>query len=332
VDTVIVAVDGRAFGSRRGIARYAREMVRALASSGRGMEIRARAAGRQNDAAIPGVVLTGPRMPSRLVHGTAAVLGRPTVAGAAGGDIAWLPAPAPGAPGRPYVLTVHDLSWIERPGDFTRYERIWHRLMRFESLLRNAGAVVCDTASGAADLGDRFGVEAAVVEPGVSIPGEVEPARRKRPYYLYVGALEPRKGVDVLSEAWRRASPDADLLIVGSGRSRPSEGEVLGPVPDEELHRLYAGAEAVVLPSLLEGYGFPPREAAAHGVPSIVSDLPSLRVPGTLRFHPGDADALAGALRTLPAERTRLVAELQPPRSWATAASELADVFDRVVR
>ena len=90
---------------------------------------------------------------------------------------------------------------------------------------------------------------------------------------------------------------------------------------------LDAGAAARVLPSRLEGYGLPPREAAAHGVPSIVSDLPALRMPGTLRVPPGDAAALAQALTSLPAERARLVAELAPPRSWETAAAELDAVL-----
>jgi len=85
-----------------------------------------------------------------------------------------------------------------------------------------------------------------------------------------------------------------------------------------------------VVPSRLEGYGLPPREAAAHGTPSVVSDLPTLRLPGTLRVPPGDAAALAGALARLPAERDRLVAELPGrahvgPRPGPTLHAVLVD-------
>ena len=49
---------------------------------------------------------------------------------------------------------------------------------------------------------------------------------------------------------------------------------VLGRVSDPELGALYAGALALVMPSLLEGYGLPVREALAHGTPAVISDLP----------------------------------------------------------
>ncbi|HEY6761391.1 MAG TPA: glycosyltransferase, partial [Baekduia sp.] len=140
---------------------------------------------------------------------------------------------------------------------------------------------------------------------------------------------EPRKGLDVLAEGWRRAALDGvELLVAGEGRVAVPGARHLGHVSDAELHGLYAGALAVVLPSYLEGFGLPPREAAAHGTPAIVSDIPTLRLPGTLRFPPGDAGALADALRRLEAERPRLVAELPPPRSWADAARDLRAVLE----
>jgi glycosyltransferase involved in cell wall biosynthesis len=245
--------------------------------------------------------------------------------------VTWLPAPAPVAVAGPFVLTVHDLSWEERPEDFTRYERVWHRLARPRTLARRAAAVICDAPAVAMQLADRWGVEARVVEPGVdrvaaaATDGAVA---RTNPYILYVGALEPRKGLDVLAAAWPRAGLDGiELVIAGEGREAVPGATHLGHVTDAELHALYAGALAVVLPSLLEGYGLPPREAAVYGTPSIVSDLPTLQLPGTLRVPPGDAAALAGALRRLPGERARLVAELPPPRTWTAAATELLAVL-----
>jgi glycosyltransferase involved in cell wall biosynthesis len=244
--------------------------------------------------------------------------------------VTWLPAPAPAAVGGPYVLTVHDLSWEERPEDFTRYERLWHRIARPRAQARAAAAVICDAPATAATLAARWGVDARVVEPGVDHGGDVAPHPGR--YVLYVGALEPRKGLDVLAAAWaqRPLGDGAELLVAGEGRVAVPGARMLGHVSDAELQALYAGALAVVLPSRLEGYGLPPREAAVHGTPSIVSDLPTLRLPGALRVPPGDAGALAAALRALPERRAELVAQLPPPRTWAQAAAELHAVLAEV--
>ena len=304
---MIVAVDGRHAGAQRGIARYTTRMCEALAQRG-GVTIR-------------------PVSRGQIGNAVAALAGWPTLRARTGADVTWLPAPAPAAPGDPYVVTIHDLSWIDRPADFTAYERLWHRLARIERQVRRASAVVCDTPDTAARLADLWGVAPTVIQPGWEMAAADLPEQRERPYFLYVGALEPRKGLDVLERAWADARPDADLLLAGSGRVAVAGAERLGPVSDERLAALYAGALAVVLPSHLEGFGFTPREAAACGTPSIVSDLPSLRIPGALRVPPGDVDAWAEALTVMPSVRDSLIASLPPVRSWAEAAAELEVVL-----
>jgi glycosyltransferase involved in cell wall biosynthesis len=324
---MLVGVDARALAARRGVARYTRRMVEALAALD-GVGVRALVPGRAAVEGVDGVQLTRTRLPSRAVHMAGAVAGHPRVDTLLGDDIdvTWLPAPAPVAVGDPYVLTVHDLSWEDRPEDFTRYERLWHRVARPAALARRAAAVVCDAAAVADEVSARWGVAARVVEPGVDHIRGVRP--RPGRYFLYVGALEPRKGLDVLGDAWSAAALDGfELLVAGEGREAVRGATHLGHVGDIELHALYAGAQAVVLPSFLEGFGLPPREAAAHGTPSIVSDLPTLRLPGTLRVPPGDAAALADALRQLPTQRARLVAELPPHRTWEAAARDLRAVL-----
>ena len=96
-------------------------------------------------------------------------------------------------------------------------------------------------------------------------------------------------------------------------RSRRIPGfHLTGYVPDEDLRRIVAGARALVYPSRREGFGLPPLEALACGVPVVVSDLPVLReVLGEhARFVPvGDAEALAAGLATaLHEERTAAAA------------------------
>jgi glycosyltransferase involved in cell wall biosynthesis len=287
-----VGVDARALLAGRGVARFTRGLLSALAERFDGDEWLAFVPGRAPVEPVhPGVAVVRHRLGGRALFGAAALARRPTLAALAGGaDVVWLPAPAPVAPGAPYVLTVHDRSWERRPHDFSAYERAWHALARPRALARNAAAVTTDTHAVATELLAAWGVRATVVSPGVTaLPAQPHPGR----YLLYVGAREPRKGLDVLADAHARARAqglDAELVVVGDGGRR---------VDDTELAALYAGALAVVQPSYLEGFGLPPLEAGAHGTPAVVSDLPCFAETlgdAALRVAPGDAEALAQAL------------------------------------
>ena len=140
---MLVGVDARALASRRGVARYTRRMAEALAALD-GVAVRALVPGRDAVAPVPGVELRRTALPSRALHLAGAVVGFPRVDTLLGAevDVTWLPAPAPVAVGDPYVLTVHDLSWEDRPEDFTRYERLWHRAARPRRLASRAARVI----------------------------------------------------------------------------------------------------------------------------------------------------------------------------------------------
>jgi glycosyltransferase involved in cell wall biosynthesis len=138
------------------------------------------------------------------------------------------------------------------------------------------------------------------------------PAGGAAPYFLAVGALEPRKAPELLVRAYTAARArglTARLVFAGEGRlagALAADGvTALGRVGDAELDGLYRGAVALVMPSLLEGYGLPVREALARGTPAVVSDLPvfGAELDGALlRVAPGDEAALADALLRLEGE------------------------------
>ena len=304
-------------------------------------------------AALENVRLRRHRVPSRMLFGAAALAGAPRLDRllGAGLDVVWAPAPRPLAltRGMPFLLTVHDLSFEERPGDFTAYERLWHRLTRPRRLAARAARILVDASVVRDTLVARWGVapeRLAVVAPGVDRPaGPPDRAamgalRRRRglarPYVLAVGALEPRKDPQLLVRAHARARRDGlqiDLVFAGAGRlagrlTGPGV-HVLGHVDDAELDALYADAVALAMPSRLEGFGWPPLEAIARGTPAVVADLPvydeTLR-DGALRVPVGDEIALAAALVRVAVDaplRERLVAAGRAaiePLTWARAA------------
>lgn len=368
-----IAVDGRHLADGRGVARYTRETLRALRRLYPGDHWLVHAPGPHRARAQFGAaaLLGRPRL-DRLAIGGRPRRDRPRVgrppSGRRGVDAVWVPAPAPVAvsPGVPLVLTVHDLSWVRRPADFTAYERLWHRLARPERLARRADAIVAVSRATARDvvaawpgLEDRI----AVAHPGVGRPPGASPAPSPdgrspggpratpsapgpggRPYLLAVGALEPRKAPDVLADAHARSGLDVDLVFAGAGRlARRLTGDrvqVLGEVDDAVLERLYAGALAVVHPAHHEGFGLPPLEALARGIPVVVADLPvydETLGPAALRFRPGDADDLAATLRRIvrnDAERARIVELGQRAvarLTWEAAARGVREAIDRAV-
>lgn len=148
------------------------------------------------------------------------------------------------------------------------------------------------------------------------------------PYVLYVGNAYPHKNLELLIEAFQSAhvkKQGYSLVLVGKddffySRISASIGEdsqktifILHNVDDEELEQLYAHAHVYIFPSLYEGFGLPPLEAMAYGVPVAASDHPCLQeVCGTAAYYfdAKDQHALAEALlRVMQDEslRTKLI-------------------------
>ena len=167
-----------------------------------------------------------------------------------------------------------------------------------------------------------------------------------RPFFLFVGTLEPRKNVAALIEAWQatREQTGADLVIAGRNRSdfvpiTPSEGlNFLGEVPDHELPQLYSDALAFVYPTLYEGFGLPVLEAMQCGCPVITSHDPAvMEVSAGAAIHAGTALELADAMRVI-ASNPRLRGDLRNAGlaragafSWKGTARDTRAVYQEVI-
>lgn len=294
-----IAVDGRSLTrERRGVAHYLTSLLDALQAEDPSIEFEVVARSRSDVA-----------------------LRRPFGAGA---HVAWAPSVAPlsVAKGIPLVLTVQDRSFELRPSDFTPYERLWHVATRPQALARQAAIVLTTTEHGRRDLVGAWGLDPAQVRAiplAPAVPVRARAIDRHDPYFLFVGAFEPRKGVDVLAAAARIAG--VRVIAVGSGRLAAPGLETRTGVDDEALSHLYAGALALVAPSRLEGFGLPAVEALAHGTPAIVTDLPEVReaTRGRATYVPvDDAPALARAMQAHLAPRS-----VEPLRlTWQDAARD----------
>lgn len=269
----------------------------------------------------------------------------------------------------PAVVTVHDLSFVHFPETHPagRVRVLDKRLPRS---LAAARAVITDSFAVRDEITAHYGVRAEKVH---AIPLGVSPRFRPRAahelpllrrfelkpgaYLLCVGTLEPRKNLVRTVRAYATL-PDAlrsrfTLVVVGAvgwhessivaelePLARRGEARFLSYVDEESLTQLYAGARAVLYPSLYEGFGLPIAEAMASGAPILTSNvgcLKELAEGAAVLVDPMDVAAIANALRRLledDSEAARLrAAGLERSRhlTWRRCAERTLEVYRQVL-
>jgi glycosyltransferase involved in cell wall biosynthesis len=269
---------------------------------------------------------------------------------------------------RRLVLTVHDLAFRRFPDTAPLATRRW--LARLEESLRRAAQIIVPSEATRVDLLELFRVDSArvtVVHHGVDAAAfhpsssQVEEIRRrfgiKGRYLLFLGGIEPRKNLPRLVRAFAGLRSDINLVVAGSSvpwnpegrtmldsavRALPEEAQrrltFTGYVTDPDRGCLLAGAEALVLPSRYEGFGFPLLEAMAAGTPVVtsnVSSLPEVAGNAALYVDPEDEESIADGLRRIIEDdglRSRLLAagaERVQAFTWETCARATAEVLHR---
>ncbi len=284
----------------------------------------------------------------------------------AGADLIHVPAAMPAySTSLPLVLTIHDAIPWRHPEWFTRANALQQRLLVGRAA-RRADLVLTDSHASKLDIIEFLRVpedRITVIHLGVS--PAFSPALRDThwlaerfgitgPVVLSVGTPEPRKnltGTLSIFERVIRELPEATLLLVGGDGWRLNSldqqiaacsGRVVraGHIDFAELTRTYASADCFLFPSLLEGFGFPPLEAMASGLPVVCSDRPSLpEVVGeaAITAPPNDHETAANAvLKVLTNEtvtgdmRARGLAQ-SAQFSWARTASETVAAYRTVL-
>lgn len=339
-----VRLDGTPLlGRRSGIGRYTEHLVAGLATRD-DVEVGVTAFTLRGAGALPAVVPAGVRtrslpVPARLLRRQWARHEHPAVSVLAGhsdifhGTNFVLPPPGRAAG----VVTVHDLAYLLLPDTVDAIGRELTDLV--PRSLRRARAVLTPTRAMAIAIADAYPVAAdrIVVTPlGVDASWfDAVPASRAalrawglpERYLLFVGTREPRKDLATLLAAHaaaQTADPDTPPLLLigpdgwGADAAPTSDVRNAGYVDQDRLPRIVAAAEAVVVPSLYEGFGLPAIEALATGARTIVSDATALvEVTGGHAdvFAVRDIDALA-ALLVPPAGRAH-GGDRTDRRGWA---------------
>jgi glycosyltransferase involved in cell wall biosynthesis len=172
------------------------------------------------------------------------------------------------------------------------------------------------------------------------------------PYFLYVGNVYPHKNINLLLESFGQVAKDNTISLVFVGKwdyfykSLRDRVKKLGlenktifysNITDEELSSLYQKAQALVLPSLMEGFGLPALEAMANKCLVIVSDIPSFREvcqDAALYFSPHESLDLEKILREVLKKNGKFDTYIQNGLkrvklfSWKKMAQETLEIYE----
>ena len=262
------------------------------------------------------------------------------------------------AAGCPLVVTIHDVTHLKFPP--SRLKLVYARAMMGWSAKR-ARIVLTGTQASREDLMSHLGLDPSRIRltpygvgPAFRPPGDEEVARfRERrgltdPFVLCVASHRPHKNLAGALEGFGRSGlgDETEILIPArdpesSAPLRPllegtEKARLLHGVTDEELPLLYRAARIVLAPSLSEGFGLPPLEAAACGATVLASAIPPhLEVLGdaAVFFDPASADDLASSLTRVwhDSRRREEVAARGPERarefSWTRTAALTAEAY-----
>lgn len=254
--------------------------------------------------------------------------------------------------GCPNIVTIHDLVPLRLPFMTLDNKRYIFRLLK--ALLARADHIVTVSEFSRRDIMALFGVpehritntyQAVTLSPRGLAPSDAEVAEQVAnlfgldpgEYYLFIGALEPKKNVARLIDAYA-ASGSRRALVIAGGDGWQNTGDLarindtrfgfwritdntvsafrqvrrIPYLPAEQLVLLLRGARALLFPSVFEGFGLPVLEAMTVGTPVMTSDgssLPEVAGDAALLIDPTDLGAMARAIRQFDND-TDLLAEL----------------------
>lgn len=234
------------------------------------------------------------------------------------------------------VVTVHDLTHFRLPECHNSIKLKLAKLV-LQNSVRKAGRIIAVSKSTAEDLQEMFpGIENKIhmIYQGVSenfhplSENDISVCKRKTglgKYLLYVGNRKPHKNLSRLLEAYMKIKsqfPDLQLVIVGKkfidndevsraiSKAKARDIIEIENASNKVLLHLYCGAEALVFPSIYEGFGLPPLEAMACGTPVVVSNIssiPEVVNDAGIYFDPYDTEDMAKSIINILSDQNRRI-------------------------
>ena len=232
-------------------------------------------------------------------------------------------------PAKRVVSTFHDLFVMT--GEYSSPEFRARFTQQARLAARNSDRIIAVSRFTANQVSTMLDIDPAqirVAPHGVHLPEQVSTLDEREPLILFVGALQVRKNLARLVEAFEALPANWRLALAGASTGYGAEAilerierspcrgriQVTGYLSPKDLERFYVKASIFAFPSLDEGFGIPVLEAMAHGIPVVTSNrsaLPEVAGDAARLVDPENVDEIAGALCQLvhdPGERSRFAA------------------------
>jgi len=269
--------------------------------------------------------------------------------------------PAQALANRPIVVTLHDLIPIVVTSTMPNPLKRQIYTAKNRRALHVASQVIAPSQATATDIGKYFPRSDAPVSviPEAADDFGTHPLavpNSNSPYLLSMGNTRPHKNLEVLLEMMEKVQvdyPELQLLLVGKRddrwlhRQQEKYSKAMkcvhftGFLSDEELRGYYAHSQAFLCSSYYEGFGLPPLEAAAFGVPVVIAraaSLPEVMEDASLTVDPHDSDAWFSAVKCILDDKKYAQTLAEKARvqslkfSWSQVADSTVDLYRKMLQ
>jgi glycosyltransferase involved in cell wall biosynthesis len=218
----------------------------------------------------------------------------------------------------PFIFTIHDLIHLQVPGKFNLKNTLYYELLiKYSAKKAYKIVTVSEYSKQCIAKWANIPEEKIIVAGnGISACFNEEGDRHtpEYPYLLHVGNTKPHKNVARLLEAFAIAKIDNDIKLILTGnltkelhaiiKKHRLKNEIIfsGVLSDEKLAEYYRGAQALLLPSLIEGFGIPVIEAMACGTPVLTANttsLPEVAGSAALLVDPYHTESIAQGIKQI---------------------------------
>ncbi|KKQ54752.1 MAG: Glycosyl transferase, group 1 [Parcubacteria group bacterium GW2011_GWA2_38_13] len=263
------------------------------------------------------------------------------------------------------VTTIHDLSYERYPEFFSIKSRLWHALINPRAICQISENLIAVSEHTKNELENIYKIpkeKITVIYSGVSqnsgADRNAKSIREKYSlpdsYILYLGNIDPRKNIEGVIDAFlhNNLPESCHLVITGYGAYerkwlheaiQQSHGKIhsIGYVHESEKRALYSLAKIFLFPSFYEGFGFPPLEAMACGVPTVVSassSLPEIVSDASILIDPYNSADIASAIKLLLENDALRNALIEKGRErvklfqWQDTAKAVIEIFSNCIK